>query len=241
MTLTEAEQIMTAIYDVFEYIGTLHITGGGEPFLHPQLPELIETVFRYADKFDHLMLFSNSAVKIKPDLLKAIQKHKEKIIVQLSQYGINIEQEQSIAQKLQDSGVNCKIEKYYGDDQSFGGWIDFGSWDSYGRKPDELEYVFKTCSVTNVLKGNWRTRDGKVHWCSRSQRGMELGLIPNDTQTYVDLFDDTSVDEKREKFERIANAKYISACNYCSGDAGTNDTTKRYKAAEQEVWHETSL
>ena len=87
--------------------------------------------------------------------------------------------------------------------------------------------------MTRDMGGNWRTRDGKVHWCSRSQRGMELGLIPDCPEDYVDLFDNSTRAEKQEKFRRIANAPCLSACDRCSGDQGTDDQQKRYPAAEQ--------
>jgi hypothetical protein len=233
MTVAEAERILAAAFDVCDHIVTLHLTGGGEPFLHPQLPELARIALRYADKFDCLMLFTNSTIPVKTELLQALGERKGKTIVQLSQYGINPEREQAAAKLFIDSGVSCKIEKYYGEGQSFGGWIDFGNWASYGRTPDELNIVFHSCAVTRDMHGNWRTRDGKVHWCTRSQRGMELGLLPDNLKDYVDLLDGTSVAEKRAKFEKIAAAQYISACDRCSGDMGTEDKTKRYKAAGQ--------
>jgi len=233
MIVEEADVLLTSIFKIFDRIRTFHLTGGGEPFLHPQLAELIELSMKYADKFDRLMLFTNSVTSIKEDALALLAKYHDKIIVQVSLYGINPEREQKIVKLLQENNVNCKIEKYYGEDQSFGGWVDFGKWESYNRSADELDKVFHECAVTRVMNGNWRTRDGKVHWCSRSQRGMELGLIPDSPSDYVDLFDDTSPEEKREKFTQIANARYISACNHCSGDQGTEVKSKRLAAAEQ--------
>jgi hypothetical protein len=235
MTAEGAERILAAAFNVCDRIATLHLTGGGEPFLHPRLPELIGTAMKYADRFDHLMLFTNSTVPIRSELLDAIARNKEKIVVQLSQYGINPEREQAAAKLLTDGGVTCKVEKYYGENQSFGGWVDFGDWEPRGRPPDELERIFKNCAVTRNMGGNWRTRDGKVHWCSRSQRGMELGLLPDNPDDYVDLLDGTSAAEKRAKFERIAAARHLSACDRCSGEQGTGDITKRHKAAEQET------
>jgi hypothetical protein len=83
------------------------------------------------------------------------------------------------------------------------------------------------------MQGNWRTRDGRVHWCSRSQRGMELGLMPDCQQDYVDLLDDSPIEAKRAKFRAIAAAKHLTACRHCSGDQGTGDPRRRRPAAEQ--------
>jgi DNA-directed RNA polymerase subunit F len=233
MTVEDADKIMSAALKVFDRIRTLHLTGGGEPFLHPNLAEMTEAAMKYSDKFDKLMLFTNSLTAI-PDKLLSILKQSNKIVVQVSHYGVNPKREQEILDKLLKNGIKCKVEKYYGESQSFGGWVDFGEWKKYGRTTHELENIFQNCAATRVMKGNWRTRDGKMHWCSRSQRGMELGLIPDNPDDYIDLFDDSeSIERKREKFERISNAQSILACDYCSGHHGTDDASLRFPAAEQ--------
>ena len=43
---------MDAFFDVVDHVKLLHLTGGGEPFLHPKLAEMIEFAMGYADKFD---------------------------------------------------------------------------------------------------------------------------------------------------------------------------------------------
>ena len=58
MTVAEAERILEAAFSVADRITTLHLTGGGEPFLHPNLAQLIEAAMKYADQFDRLMLFT---------------------------------------------------------------------------------------------------------------------------------------------------------------------------------------
>jgi hypothetical protein len=233
MTIDECRRILAALFDSVDYVTTTHLSGGGEPFLHPQLAELIDVVFEYNDKFDKCMLFTNSAVKPSQALLDAITRHSDKTIIQLSRYGINPERELEVLTALEATGASLKVEKYYGDNQSFGGWVNFGDWQERNRSTPELADVFANCAVTRDMRGNWRTRDGKTHWCSRSQRGMELGLIPDCSADYVDLLDDTSRDEKRFKFANIAARGFLSACDHCSGNQGTDDYGLRYQAAEQ--------
>lgn len=233
MTVEEAGRILAAAFGVADHIKTLHLTGGGEPFLHPQLPELVETAMAYADRFDRLMLFTNCTVPVSGQLMKTLVQYREKLLVQISRYGIDPEKETQIWNSLSGAGIHCKTVNYSGENQDFGGWIDFGPWEAQGQSPDALSDRFAACAVTKAMHGNWRTRDGRVHWCSRSQRGMELGLIPDRPEDYVDLFDSSSREEKQEKFRRIASAPCLLACDRCSGDAGTEDQQKRFAAAEQ--------
>lgn len=233
MTLEEECKILDAFFNVVDHVRTLHLTGGGEPFLHPKLAEMVEFAMEYSDKFDRLMLFTNSTVPIVPKLMDVLVRFKDKILVQVSHYGIFPEREQETLQSLLANGITCKTVKYYGEEQDFGGWVDFGGWSEQARSGEELEARFSACAVTKMMSGNWRTRDGKVHWCSRSQRGMELGLMPDAPEDYVDLLDQSTVEEKREKFKKIESSRYLTACKHCSGDQGTDDADKRYPAAQQ--------
>ncbi len=235
MTAEQAKQILTEAFRVVDHIKTLHLTGGGEPFLHRQLPQLVEAAMEHQSQFDRLMLFTNSTVPPSDELLDVIRCYKDRILVQMSLYHVKPEREAVVSKLIAETGVSCKIVKYYGDEQSFGGWVDFGKWERYHRTEEELAKTFANCGITRDLHGNWRTRDGKVHWCTRSKRGMELGFIPDNPDDYVDLLDSSeSIEKKREKFRRIENASYLSSCDYCSGDMGTQKSTKRFPAAEQQ-------
>lgn len=233
MTVEQEKRILDGIFDVADHITTLHLTGGGEPFLHPRLAELVETAMVYADRFDTLMLFTNCTIPVPQALMETLINNHDKILVQISLYGKSKEKETAILRSLLERGIRCKVVNYAGDEQDFGGWVDFGPWEAQGQETFTLKKRFETCAVTRDMHGNWRTRDGKVHWCSRSQRGSELGLIPDCPEYYVDLFDCSTREEKQAKFRRIANAPYHKACDHCSGDQGTDDKKKRYPAAEQ--------
>ena len=233
LSISECRNILNSFFDVVDYVHTLHLSGGGEPFLHKQLANLVEECMRYTEQFDRLMLFTNSTIVPSAELVEILKKYKEKIVVQVSHYGIYPEREQTVLEQIKNTGVTVKFQKYYGEEQTFGGWIDFGTWEDRGRDQDEMEKIYHNCGITRNMRGNWRTRDGKIHWCSRSQRGTELGLLPDFPGDYIDLFDQSTIEEKREKFRVFLERPYINACRFCSGDVGTQDIGKRYHAAEQ--------
>jgi MoaA/NifB/PqqE/SkfB family radical SAM enzyme len=123
MTLGECKAILTALFATVDHVTTLHLSGGGEPFLHSQLAELTEACMQYSDKFDRLMLFTNCTILPSEKLLETLKRHKDKLVVQVSRYGVNPARELEVLSALEATGVTLKIEKYYGDDQSFGGWV----------------------------------------------------------------------------------------------------------------------
>lgn len=234
MTVAQAEKILAALFGVVDHVGLLHLSGGGEPFLNQELPGLVDACFAFQDRFDRLMVFTNSTIVPSEALLDALARHKEHIIVHASNYGLRPEVSQKVYEQLNARGIPLREIKYYGEDQDYGGWVDFGSWDARGRTQEELQQVFTNCGITKYMQGNWRTRDGKVHWCQRSQRGMELGILPDCPEDYVDLLDESkSAEEKRAAFERIAHTRSLSACDHCSGNHGTEDPEKRFPAGQQ--------
>jgi hypothetical protein len=60
---------------------------------------------------------------------------------------------------------------------------------------------------------------------------MELGVIPNNENDYLDLQDNTlSRLERRKKFNNLLKKEFISACDYC--DYGTS-LCKKITVAKQ--------
>lgn len=234
MTLDEEGQILAAAFEVIDHVNTLHLSGGGEPFLHKNLPAMIDKAFEYDDRFDRFMLFTNSTIPVSEELMATLVRYRTKTVVHASDYGVAPEQSDRIYRSLRNNGINLRVVNYHGEEQDFDGWVDFGTFEPRGRMSDELENVFANCAVTRDMCGNWRTRDGKLHWCSRSQRGLELGLLPDFACDYVDLLDEKFTGEqKRMKLKQIMSARYLQACDWCSGEQGTHDKTKRHAAAIQ--------
>ncbi|MDR2659295.1 MAG: radical SAM protein [Spirochaetaceae bacterium] len=242
MTLEEEREILDAAFNILDRVEILHLSGGGEPFLHPLLPEMIDIAMSYSDKFDKFMVFTNSTVPISDKLMFTLKKYRKNLLVHASQYNVRPEKEAVTFRLLAENGINHRIIKYFGDEQDFGGWVDFGNYRHLDKSGAELDKQFKNCAVIRDMHGNWRTRDGTLHLCTISQRGNELGLIKDNKDDFVDMLDkNSSVQEKREKLFRLTRLQgaapgraHLKACEYCTGDHGTDDASKRHPAAEQE-------
>ena len=234
MTVEQARKILKSFFETVDHIGKMHISGGGEPFLHARLPELIEECMVYRKQFDEFIIFTKSTITPNQELLDTLGKYSDVITVRMSCYGLYPEKERNLQQLFEANHVKYHMIKYSGEDQDYGGWVDYGDYVKYNRSEDELKRMFAECATKRDLNGNWRSRDGELHICTRSQRGMQLGLVPRVEKDYVDLLDESlSVEQKQEKIKAILTADYITACDYCSGDYGTRDKRKRYPAAEQ--------
>lgn len=232
MTVEEAEKTLKSVFSIVDKVGKLQITGG-EPLMHPQLHKILELCFLYENQFDELWFFSNCAVPFRANVLEVLKIHKAKTVVHCSDYGARPEVSSEIIKVLQENEITYKYLKYYGENQYFDGWVDNGDFVAHNRSRQENEDIFKRCSHVN-RGGSWYVRGGQMHWCGRSIRGTELNKIPLCEEDYLDIFDEnTTLEEKREKLERLHNVTSITACDYCNGYYGTEDKSKRYPAGRQ--------
>lgn len=230
MTIYEWSQTLQAVFAMVDCVDKLQITGG-EPLLHRNLPEMVEECFLYSGQFEKLWLFTNCAVPMKPELTDVLRRHKDKIFVHVSDYGVKPKIAEELIQTLAKNDLEYRYLKYFGEQQYSDGWVDQGDFVRHNRSCQELKDVFGNC--THVKRGgSWYVRGGQMHWCGRSVRGAEVGKIPLREGDYLDVFTGT-VQERREKLRRLMQADYIGACDYCNGHYGTQDAAKRFPAGEQ--------
>lgn len=206
---------------------------GGETFLHPELPQLIEHVMKYRDQFDRLLIFTNATTLLNEKLEKVLLKYSDKVLFMISHYGIHSKYAEELKSWFDEHKIECVVKKYYGEDQHCGGWLDYGDFTKLNRSEDELQEVYCRCGATK-MNGCFTTHGGEMHWCVPSARGMRiLGKIPRREEDFIDLLDDSlSVEEQRNKIKNLISRKHITACDYCMGDFGEG-VTPRYPAAEQ--------
>lgn len=230
MTISEWSQMLQAVFAIVDSVDKLQITGG-EPLLHPNLPEMLEKCFIYSKQFEKLWLFTNCAVPIKPDLIHILQRYKDKIFVHISDYGLKQNISVQLIEALTKNNLEYRYLNYFGNNQYSDGWVDQGDFIRHNRSVLELQDVFSKC--THVQRGgSWYVRGGQMHWCGRSVRGSEVGKIPLKEEDFLDIFAGT-IQERRKRLHQLMHAEYINACDYCNGYYGTQDADKRFPAGEQ--------
>ncbi|MDR1062239.1 MAG: hypothetical protein LBL83_13760 [Clostridiales bacterium] len=230
MSLAEFADTLRAVFEIADHVGKLQITGG-EPFLHRELPEMIDECFKHSGNFDRLWLFTNCAVPPAPRLIGALRGHKSKVLVHCSDYGAKPEVASMLLAALSENGIEYRYQKYYGEDQYYGGWVDQGDFVPHGRAEAELRDVFARCSHVR-RGGSWYARGGQMHWCGRSARGCEVGKVPLRAEDSLDMLAG-SADERRARLRELMRAEYILACDYCNGLYGSEDGGARRPAGEQ--------
>jgi hypothetical protein len=227
-TCEEMISDIETVFRLFDHIEWLQFVGG-EIFLHDGIATILDYCRKYEGQFTKLILETNATILPKGDVIKILQKYKERCSVMISDYGDLSRKRYEFRKILEQSGIPYTSKKYYGDNQHFGGWVDNTGLCDLGESENVIETKAAGCAQVRIE--NMHCFKGKLHRCSNSLFLYELGLFEPNEDDFVELHNVTKSDsEKRE----IIGKFYIrsrKSCRYCAWkDSGT---LARYPAAEQ--------
>lgn len=216
-------------FDVVDYVDKFTINGG-EPLLHPQLPDIMDFVIKYIDRIGTLEIITNGAVAPNKRLLSSLSSS-DKIDILVDNYGPNLSPKvPQIIEAFNFEGVKHRVRKYYGDDAHLGGWVDLLDISKKNRSTEETEKIYMHCAYPGPFRC-FVIFGGKAYICGVYKRCESLGIIPDNPDEYVDFSNDLSpIEIKKRQIKDFYNRRYFSACEYCNGFC---DDSKRYSPAEQ--------
>lgn len=230
LDVTTVALYLQKIFTVVDYVESLEFTGG-EPLLHEQLPEMVRAYMQYKRHFGRFLIVTNGTIPMKQELISVLKEYKEDGIIHISDYGLYPERTKKLIDTLEEIGFSHRVDKYWGEDQYQGGWVDPGDVAAHNRTQEQLSDIFSNCGLV-VNGGCWRVHKGQLHICARSCRCADEGIIFY--EDFIDLLDDTeSISEKKEKLLALRQKSYLNACDYCNGTMGTKDPSKRVPAGIQ--------
>lgn len=173
---------------------------GGEPFLYDRLADVLEHTLSLP-QIAHIDILTNGTVPIKSERLLKLMKS-ERVHVTITDYGYGKVDE--FCKVLSDNGCS-----YFCDKARV--WYDYGNMRKRGKTEEELKNQFKKC-----LADCKEILNGELHRCPRSSNGMNLGLVPNVREDYLDLLDEERPVSREELFFFYYNrTEPIQACDYC--------------------------
>lgn len=211
---------------------------GGEPLLHPDLVELIEYAMNgHGGKaFQSLHLVTNGVLPIPEDVIKVSQKYSVYILV--DDYGPELSKSaHSNCELLEKAGIPHRMNKYWGDEQYFGGW-----WSTVmAKEPNSPEYIdqcIKECWELFIPDhthheppcNHLHIKEGRIMTCDAQTFG--LNYIPLREGEYVSLRTQESAAEIREKL-KCFKQRPIEHCKYCELGIASKKHAKRIPAGIQ--------
>jgi len=181
---------------------------GGEPFLHPELPEILEELLKIPN-VGYVKVFTNGTV-VPGDRLMEVLKDRRLVVV-ISNYM------DTVTGKLAD---HLKITRKKLEDEnipyifSFAQtWLDFPTKFEYvGEKEGRLEKDFEDCYLAECK----RLYNGLLFRCPHHYAGVQMGKFDGLKDETLDIWSYESVSELSEGLYEFLSVPYLEACKYCT-------------------------
>lgn len=194
-------------FSIVDYVSVFHLVGG-EPFLHPQIQDVIQHILtNYADKIDKFIITTNGSIAPKPSTIELLKS--SDVILSISNYSDKLQKLKSKVERVIDIYKSNGIKHYVRNEIE---WYDFGDLRVKKNLPtDKLIKHFDSC--TAPFRG---LNDGKFYYCHLNTGAVLTKLFPLDKNDYVEI--DKISKEDLLKFDLgYTDLGYITFCDNCNG------------------------
>jgi organic radical activating enzyme len=196
----------------------LFVLLGGEPFLYPNLKEIVHHIgSHYRHKIGEFRITTNGMIVPKKDVIDLLHEHR--VSVRSSNYTAEVDYKNRLSileDQLQSGHVDFNHD--ISDE-----WLDFG----YPYKPmniSDQNLITHMHECLPVFKG---INDGKFYYCHLTWSAVKCGLLEEDTNDSLDMKQlDPQCDTDRIKLLEYQlgymHKGYVSLCRQCAGCGRTN-------------------
>lgn len=194
-------------FNTVDYVSIFHLVGG-EPFLHPNIKNIIEYISeKYSEKIDKFIITTNGTVLPKQEILEVLKNNN--VILSVSNYSNKLENLKSKVEKVVSTYKENNINHYVRNNIE---WYDFGDLRiKNNMSEEELINHFDIC--TAPFRG---LNDGKFYYCHLNTSAVLTKLFPLNDNDYVNLSDVSA--EDLIKFDLgFTELGYITFCDNCNG------------------------
>ena len=194
-------------FNIVDYVSVFHLVGG-EPFLHPQIQDVIQHILsNYIHKIDKFIITTNGSIAPKPFTIELLKS--SNVILSVSNYSDKLEKLKTKVEKVIDIYKTNGIKHYVRNEIE---WYDFGDLRVKNNLPtDKLIKHFDSC--TAPFRG---LNDGKFYYCHLNTGAVLTKLFPLDKNDYVEI--DKVSKEDLLKFDLgYTDLGYITFCDNCNG------------------------
>lgn len=198
--------------DDVQYLGVL----GGEPFLHPQLCEILRYIAaNYRKRIRTLEVLTNGTCMPTEEFWELCKEYN--ISIQLSDYSKGLpvikRKIEKFTEEIEKRHITCNVIRY-------DNWLDFGLNEDLNESEEQLEAKFSACN------NPWRSvYQDKFYYCHLQTSAYRAGITDVDEEDFFDL-SNYSEGRKVELLEfnlRKNERGYLSFCRVCRGCSDVND------------------
>lgn len=201
----EREQLQDELERVLEIVdGIMDVRViGGEPFMHPQMAEIMEP-FLEDSRIHNFSIYTNASILPSEKMLRVLKNQKVKC--EISDYGKLVKNFPAFVETMQREGIRHRVGKM-DEWHKLGGLADRKSTESDMRK------VFKSCYCNDLIT----LLAGKIYRCPYSANGRMLEAIPYKEEDAVDIYSGSKHYLRYKLKYLLFEKQFDYACGYCSG------------------------
>ena len=210
------ENDVDALFSSLDYVSNLVLVGG-EPFLYPQLEELVIYIGKeYQSEIGNFQIITNGMLIPSAHFLNIIKENN--VEIRISDYT------QAIDYSKKKEELCCILKekkiRYILFEQNE--WLDFGFPEEdlcMGNTRDEIRRHMIECQPMCPL-----VHDKKMYYCSSSWAAQEAGLYTLEQGDWINLEENTISKRKNllDFYLGKSEKGYISFCKKCRGFAGND-------------------
>ncbi len=200
----DTAQLLQDIEDLMQVVSRINVISviGGEPLLHDGLAVIVKRLAE-EKRIREVLIVSNGTLLPSAELWSVL-KHR-KVLLRVSNYYPRSRKLNDLADLCRREGVRCEVDSRL--------WHDPGFSSIPETDPDELKRRFQNCfaQCREFL-------DGEFHLCPPSANGVQVGLVPRDPSSCVEVRTElrqSGADAVRKKMRALLNASSVRACAYC--------------------------
>ena len=179
---------------------------GGETFLHPQLPDILEFLIE-TPQFESITVITNGTKMPDERALEAFRH--PKIEVRISDYGKNSFRINELETLFSREGINYFIITPR--------WFRCTGIHFHDRTNEDVQDVYANCAKSD--SDFTHLANGRLYKCQFADSAERLGLIPVVLADSIDILEEPFIaDGLLRKVDQLYKREnFFNACRYCSG------------------------
>ncbi len=172
---------------------------GGEPFLHPQLGDILEFLSKYK-QIRSLRVVTNGTIIPSKDLLDILKKHK--IALDISIYSCVEKQQSMLIDCLKKHKIDYALRA-----NPF--WVSFGDYQKRDLTIEQLKQSKKMCLCHKFR----HIEHGKLFFCKRVRNLEKQSNFKSNPGDFVDLLD---INNLHSRIRETLKIDFVVACDHCN-------------------------
>ena len=194
-------------FKIVDYVSIFHLVGG-EPFLHPQMYDIIKYILdNYQSKIDKFIITTNGTALPKDNIIELLKSND--IILSISNYTDKLELLKGKFDRVTKTYKDNRIKHYIRNEIE---WNDFGDL-RIKKNMSEAELIEHFDNCTAPFRG---LDNGKFYYCHLNTSAVLTKLFPLNENDFVEMGSISK--EDLLKFD-MGNTKlgYVTFCDNCNG------------------------